>query len=161
MVLLACMHADGKGVEQDIGKPVLLLQEAIQHGCAGAISNLGVLYENGVGVPQDYDMAIQLYERASDQGEVVAMWNIGHLYERGGSGCAPDYAKARHYYQMALNEAIVVDNTQWALSFNMEQACPKMTLWQHIITLLPQLKAMLKLKMHSMTFGLRPLVNIS
>ena len=85
---------------QDYAKAREWYEKAAAKGNAGAMINLGLLYDNGHGVAQDYAKAREWYEKAAAKGNADAMANLGLLYENG-QGVAQDYAKAREWYEKA------------------------------------------------------------
>ena len=50
---------------QSFAKAIELYEQAAAKGNAGAMCNLGFMYENGQGVPQSFAKAIKLYEQAA------------------------------------------------------------------------------------------------
>ena len=66
-------------------------------GNAGAMTNLGFMYENGWGVPQSYEDAIAWYEKGAAAGNAISMANMGLMYEKG-RGVEADLDKAFAWY---------------------------------------------------------------
>ena len=58
---------------QDYVKAREWYEKAADKGDAGAMTNLGLLYDNGQGVAQDYVKAREWYEKAADKGDAGAM----------------------------------------------------------------------------------------
>jgi TPR repeat protein len=67
---------------------------------AGAMNDLGEVFEYGVGVPKNLSTAIVWYERAAELGHTWAMTHLGHLSENG-IGIPQDLATARWWYEKA------------------------------------------------------------
>ncbi|KAI9339323.1 hypothetical protein BDR26DRAFT_895893 [Obelidium mucronatum] len=75
--------------------------KAAENGHAEAQSNLAVMYENGRGIPESVAKAIHWYNLAADKGEIQAQFNLASLYEKGRGLAAPNYTKAKAYYEKA------------------------------------------------------------
>ncbi len=76
-------------------------ERAANAGDAGAMVNLGFVYERGNGVPQDLAEARKWYEKAATAGNAYGMRNLGILY-RDGSGVAKDSTQARKWFEKAV-----------------------------------------------------------
>ena len=74
--------------------------DAADRGHAGAMNDLGALFEYGVGVPKNLLTAIVWYERAAELGHAGAMTKLGELSENG-IGVPQDFVTARHWYEKA------------------------------------------------------------
>jgi TPR repeat protein len=76
--------------------------DAAERGHAGAMNDLGALFEYGIGVPQNLATAIVWYERAAESGHIGAMTHLGELSEAG-TAVPQDFANARSWYQKAAS----------------------------------------------------------
>jgi len=74
--------------------------DAADRGHAGAMNDLGGVFEYGVGVPKNLTTAIVWYERAAELGHAGAMSHLGQLIENG-IGTPQDLAKAKRWYEKA------------------------------------------------------------
>jgi TPR repeat protein len=85
--------------------------EAADRGHAGAMNDLGGVFEYGLGVPINLATALGWYERSAELGHAGAMTHLGHLSEKG-SGVPQDIAQARHWYEQAaaLGNAASMNN---------------------------------------------------
>lgn len=77
-------------------------QKAADLGNAGAMADIGIMYNNGYGVSQDYTTALEWFQKAADLGNVYAMNEIGMLYYYG-NGVSRDYSKAAEWWQKAAD----------------------------------------------------------
>src|SRR5262245_32543956 len=84
---------------------------AADRGHAGAMNDLGGVFEYGVGVPKNMVTALMWYERSAGLGHAGAMAHIGHLSEDG-LEVPQDFANARHWYEKAaaLGNATSMNN---------------------------------------------------
>ena len=57
--------------------------DAADRGHAGAMNDLGGVFEYGIGVPKNLTTALTWYERAAEFGHAGAMAHIGQLIENG------------------------------------------------------------------------------
>src|SRR5262245_54489721 len=85
--------------------------DAADRGHAGAMNDLGGVFEYGIGVPKNVATAVAWYERASDFGHAGAMAHLGQLSEDG-LDVSQDLAKARRWYEKAaaLGNAVSMNN---------------------------------------------------
>jgi TPR repeat protein len=85
--------------------------DAADRGHAGAMNDLGGVFEYGIGVPKNVATAVAWYERASDFGHAGAMAHLGQLSEDG-LDVPQDLAKARRWYEKAaaLGNAVSMNN---------------------------------------------------
>ena len=67
---------------------------------AGAMNDLGGVFEYGLGVPKNLSTAIEWYERAAGLGHTGAMTHLGQLSENGAGG-PQDIGNARRWYEKA------------------------------------------------------------
>jgi TPR repeat protein len=74
--------------------------DAAERGHAGAMNDLGSLFEYGIGVPKNSATAIVWYERAAESGHIGAMTHLGELSEAG-IAVPQDFGNARRWYQQA------------------------------------------------------------
>jgi TPR repeat protein len=84
---------------------------AADRGHAGAMNDLGGVFEYGVGVPKNFATALAWYERAAQLGHTGAMTHLGKLSEDGVE-IPQDFALARHWYEQAaaLGNPVAMDN---------------------------------------------------
>ena len=85
--------------------------DAADRGHAGAMNDLGGMFEYGIGVPENLATALLWYERATELGHAGAMTQLGRLSENG-VGVPQDFANARHWYEKAaaLGNAASMDD---------------------------------------------------
>jgi TPR repeat protein len=76
--------------------------DAAERGHAGAMNDLGALFEYGIGVPKNAATAIVWYERAAESGHIGAMTHLGELSEAG-VAVPQDFASARRWYEKAAD----------------------------------------------------------
>jgi tetratricopeptide (TPR) repeat protein len=76
------------------------LEKAAELGSAGAMRDLGVLYERGSGVPQDFAEAKKWYQKAGVLGDSHAAFRLGVIYEQG-LGAVKSLADAVTWYRKA------------------------------------------------------------
>jgi TPR repeat protein len=90
---------------------IFVFQTGAEHGSAGSMSILGLIYANGFGVAKDYAKAHDWFEKAAAKDNMDAMYNLGRLYQLG-QGVTKDYAKARDWFEKAANrgDAIAMTN---------------------------------------------------
>ena len=84
---------------------------AADRGHAGAMNDLGGVFEYGIGVPKNFATALMWYERAAEFGHAGAMAHLGQLSEDG-FDVPQDLANARHWYEKAaaLGNAASMNN---------------------------------------------------
>src|SRR5882724_11841704 len=85
--------------------------DAADRGHAGAMNDLGGVFEYGVGVPKNFATALVWYERAAELGHAGAMTHLGQLSESG-LDVPQDFASAMHWYEKAatLGSAAAMNN---------------------------------------------------
>jgi TPR repeat protein len=85
--------------------------DAVDRGHAGAMNDLGGVFEFGIGVPKNLTTALVWFERAADLGHAGAMIHLGQLSENG-LDVPQDFANARHWYEKAaaLGNAAAMNN---------------------------------------------------
>ena len=85
--------------------------DAADRGHAGAMNDLGGVFEYGIGVPKNLATALAWYERAAEFGHAGAMTHMGQLSENG-RDVPQDFANARHWYEKAaaLGNAASMNN---------------------------------------------------
>ena len=74
-----------------------------------SLYRLASFFHEGVGVPVDYKRALDLYTKASSMKDSFAMYHhamnkIGELYENGTGFEAPNFNKARDWYERAIKK---------------------------------------------------------
>jgi TPR repeat protein len=84
---------------------------AADRGHAGAMTDLGGVFEFGTGVPKNLATALVWYERAAELGHAGAMTHLGQLSEHG-LDVPQDFANARRWYEKAaaLGHAAAMNN---------------------------------------------------
>lgn len=99
MSALAILLGDA---DKDDPEQVVVLNRAIELGCANAMSTLGVLYKNGHGgLEKDVAAAVSWFRKAADQGNPAAMYNLAYQYEQG-TAIEKSVASAAMWYRRAL-----------------------------------------------------------
>jgi TPR repeat protein len=85
--------------------------DATDRGHAGAMNDLGGVFEYGIGVPKNLATALEWYEKAAEFGHAGAMTHMGQLSEEG-LEIPQDFANARHWYEKAaaLGNAASMNN---------------------------------------------------
>jgi TPR repeat protein len=78
---------------------------------AGAMNDLGGVFEYGLGIPKNLTTALEWYERAAEFGHAGAMTHLGELSEKG-AGVSRDLGTARHWYEKAamLGDAVSMNS---------------------------------------------------
>ena len=74
--------------------------DAADRGHAGAMNDVGGVFEYGLGLPKNMATALVWYERAAEIGDTGAMIYLGRLSEKGVE-VPQDFAKARDWYEKA------------------------------------------------------------
>jgi uncharacterized protein len=84
---------------------------AAEHGHAGAMNDLGGVFEYGLGVPKNLATGLLWYERAAALGHAGAMIHLGQLSEQG-RDVPQDFANARSWYEKAaaLGNAVAMND---------------------------------------------------
>ncbi|KTD04818.1 TPR repeat protein [Legionella geestiana] len=101
MVLAGAFYHEGSlNVPKDYARAKLRYDFAAALGHAGAMLNLGLMYERGEGVTKNLDSAREYYERAVALGNAGATLNLGLMYARG-EGVTKNLDSAREYYEQA------------------------------------------------------------
>src|SRR5215468_11344526 len=85
--------------------------DAADRGHAGAMNDLGGVFEHGIGVPKNLTTALVWFERAAELGHTGAMNHLGELNENG-LEFPQDFASARRWYEKAaaLGNATSMNN---------------------------------------------------
>jgi TPR repeat protein len=96
------MLNEGRGVNEDVGRAVELLQDAASSGSAHAKFHLGILHEYGRGVTRDFERAADLYRQAHEQHVNEAPYYLGLLHLQG-RGVDQSFERAREYFQQAVD----------------------------------------------------------
>jgi hypothetical protein len=97
---LARLHADGRGVAQDLPKAIELWSRAAEAGNVTARFNLGLQYASGSGVPKDMKKAASYLLQAAESGLPEAQFAVAGFY-RDGTGVEKDLEAARQWYERA------------------------------------------------------------
>ena len=101
--VLAMFYANGckaVGVEQDIEKAVMLVEDAAENGYAAAINHMGLFYEYGAMGETNVVMAAKHYLLAAQSGNAFGLRNYGMCLLKG-EGVAKDLKKGRECLLMA------------------------------------------------------------
>jgi len=72
-----------KGTTPNLKEAMAWFKEAAEHGDAGAMNNVGLLYEARGIEEWDRKEAITWYKKAADLGNADAMYRLGSIYEHG------------------------------------------------------------------------------
>ncbi len=94
------MCAQGKGVEQDLGKATRFYQQAHLAGDAEGTCCLGLMNAQSKGVGLDLRKAAQLFQQTHLAGDAVRTRCLGGLYEHA-KGVEQDLGKTVQLYQQA------------------------------------------------------------
>lgn len=98
---LAELFLKGEGVLKNEEVAFKYAERAAKvHDDENAWFKLGQFYEGGVGVPANRIASYDCYVKAADKGHTYAQYFAGLLSE-------PDYEKAMHYYEQAMNNGNV------------------------------------------------------
>lgn len=97
---LARLHADGRGVAQDLPKAIELWSRAADAGNVTARFNLGLQYASGSGVSKDMKKAASYLLQAAESGLPEAQFAVAGFY-RDGTGVEKDLEAARQWYERA------------------------------------------------------------
>ena len=102
MYILASLHEQGRGVDQNMPRTVELYTASANAGYGPAMCALADMYFEGRGVDQDYTLAVKYYTEARDSGQLTpsAAHRLADCYQHGWGGLQPDADEAK-----ALNEA--------------------------------------------------------
>jgi hypothetical protein len=84
--------------------------DAADRGHAGAMNDLGGIFEYGIGVPKNLATATEWYERAAGAGHMGAMAHLGELSENAGG--VGNLANAKQWYEKAamLGDAVSMNS---------------------------------------------------
>src|SRR5262249_3261342 len=85
--------------------------DAADRSHAGAMVDLGYMFEQGLGVPKNLATALVWHERAAERGHAGAMIHLGQLSENG-VDVPQDFAVARRWYEKAsaLGNAVAMNS---------------------------------------------------
>jgi uncharacterized protein len=98
---LGQMYVEGRGVQKDVMRGVLLLEGVAQQGRTSTQLRLALLYERGTdGLPADQGRAIAYYQMAADAGNAAALYELARLYATG-EGVPRDGRRAVELYEQA------------------------------------------------------------
>jgi len=103
---------------------VFVFQTGAEHGNAGSMTILGLIYANGFGVAKDYGKARDWFEKAAAKHNADAMYNLGRLYELG-QGVTKDYGKARDWFEKAANRGDAVAMTNLGILYVLGSGVPR------------------------------------
>lgn len=85
---------------QNYGEAMRLFRQAADLGNAGAMRNVGLMYDAGQGVTTDYAEAVRWFRMAADRGDADGMLALGLRYSKG-QGLPQDYSEAMRWYRKA------------------------------------------------------------
>ncbi len=100
---LALLYMNGKGVEKNDRKALLLFLEAARQGHAEAQYNAGLLFYTGRGIARSTRDALLWWRRAADQGLAAAKYNLGIMYAYG-EGVGVDNERAIALWREAAGD---------------------------------------------------------
>jgi TPR repeat protein len=103
-VRLARLYRDGKGVEQDAGRALALLQDAVDSGQKDGLRDLGQMKANGLAGPKDEAAALALYREAAETDPWAAR-DVAKLLE-GGEQVERDLAAAIDWHRRAAKGGV-------------------------------------------------------
>ena len=89
---------------------------AAEQGDAGAMRNLGVMYDVGQGVAQDFKEAVKWYRLAAEQGYAGAQSDLGGMYANG-QGVAQDFKEAVKWFRLAAEQGNTIARFNLGLCF--------------------------------------------
>lgn len=92
------------GVSQDYYKAFHCFSTAAEQGHGDALYYQGQMLLNGIGVDLDIHQGLSSLNIAANQGVNKALDILGKIYHFGHCDISPDYRKAEHYYQVAVNQ---------------------------------------------------------
>lgn len=104
---LGILFLEGRGVEQNTGQAVSLLERAAELGSVSSALELAGLYEAGRLVPQDAAKAAEWYRQAAEAGSPLAQNNLGLLYLKG-AGVERDIGEALSRFSRASSAGVAV-----------------------------------------------------
>jgi TPR repeat protein len=110
---LARLHADGRGVKQDVPKAIELWSRAAEAGNVTARFNLGLQYAAGSGVAKDMKKAAAYLLQAAESGLPEAQFAVAGFY-RDGTGVEKDLEAARQWYERAATAGFEPARTELA-----------------------------------------------
>jgi uncharacterized protein len=98
---LGQMYVEGRGVQKDVMRGLLLLERVAQQGRTSAQFRLAQLYERGAeGLAADSGRAIAYYQMAAEAGNAAALYELAGLYATG-DGVQRDGRRAVELYEQA------------------------------------------------------------
>ncbi len=103
MFNIGVLHAEGKGIEQNMQQAVRWYRRAAEAGYAPAQFNLGSAYLEGKGVAADKRQAFQWWSQAAAQNHPQSLFNLATLYLQG-DGVESDQAQALTLYRQAAEQ---------------------------------------------------------
>jgi len=105
-------RADAAYARQDYATAAPLYQQLADAGRAGAMTNLGWLYENGRGVSQDDAQAVDWYRKAAEKGDPTGMRDLGSMYENGRGVVQDDAGMTGLGFMYAHGRGVARDDAQ-------------------------------------------------
>ncbi|MEN6623628.1 MAG: tetratricopeptide repeat protein [Smithella sp.] len=96
-LVVSRIMADLLRTQGDFPEAIQFCMEAIKYGDAGAMYNLGWLYQTEF---NDFTKAEEYYKMAVEKGHTKAMFNLALLYKTE----SKDFTKAEKYYRMAVEK---------------------------------------------------------
>jgi TPR repeat protein len=69
--------------QKDYATAMTWFLKAADKGSAGAMDEIGWMYQHALGMPQNYNEAASWYQKAADKGSLEGMTNLGILYQHG------------------------------------------------------------------------------
>jgi TPR repeat protein len=103
MFNVGVLHAEGRGVAQDVQQATQWYRRAAEAGYAPAQFNLGSAYLEGKGVTEDKRQAFQWWTKAAAQNHPQSLFNLATLYLQG-DGVEADQAQALALYRQAAEQ---------------------------------------------------------
>ena len=97
----AVMHQHGQDGEVNLVEAIILYEQAIDLGNAGAMVNRALMHQLGQGGPVNFDEAIRLYDDAIDLGNGSAMVNRANMHQDGQGGMV-NFDAAIELYEQAI-----------------------------------------------------------
>jgi uncharacterized protein len=98
---LSLLYKDGRGVEKDEAKYLLLLKRSGTQGYVAAQRRLSGIYEKGKGVPKDLVEASDWAKKAAEQGDAAGIGTLVVDY-RYGRGVPIDYVQALKWQMIGI-----------------------------------------------------------
>lgn len=103
-LLLADYYLTQNNNEGQLSDVRLIYQQLAEKGDKDGQLKLGYMFEQGLGGPIDLIEASKWYEQAATQGQPIAQYRLGRLNQLGRLSNKPNYADAKKWYSMAMNQ---------------------------------------------------------